>query len=343
MSMKTGAASPEAGTSELARIRDAGGRIRCVFSALDELRVGTGTTTRKHLSRIYWYVEELDEERFSLRRINSHHVPSGDEVVIALKELVANYTPEVEFFEGNTLPALELLEEYLDEGTEQRAKGKLYSAQDSFGRALGLDEGNVRALFNLGLIALALHDLDKARNTMGELLKIRSTFTGKDQHLFNEFGIALRKGGLFDEASAYYAKALEYVEDDEHLYYNLARANYERGHWVECVHAISRSRALNPRLTATRQLGELMVELANNDTLREQYNKPPIPDDLAVELAGLMRAEGFDPPASHVGGTQTPESGRARTGAGPIDTGPATEPGSQGGTGGSREDLKFDI
>lgn len=343
MSSKTGAAGPEAGAGGLARIRGAGGNVRCVFSALDELRVGTGTTTRKHTSRIYWYVEELDEDRFSLRRINSHHVPSGDEVVVTLKELVANYTPEVEFFEGNTLPALELLQEYLDEGTEQRAKGKLYSAQDNFGRALGLDEGNVRALFNLGLIALALHDLDKARDIMGDLLKIRSTFTGKDQHLFNEFGIALRKGGLFDEASAYYAKALEFVEDDEHLYYNLARANYERGHWAECVHAIGRSRALNPHLTATRQLGELMVELANNDSLREQYNKPPIPDDLAVELAGLMRTERLALAANQGSRAETPESGRARTGTGPADTGAASEPGTQGGTGVSREDLKFDI
>jgi tetratricopeptide (TPR) repeat protein len=307
------------------------------------LRVGTGTTTRKHSSRIYWYVEELDEDHFSLRRINSHHVPSGDEVVVTLKELVANYTPEVEFFEGNTLPALELLEEYLDEGTEQRAKGKLYSAQDSFGRALGLDEGNVRALFNLGLIALAQHDLGKARDTMGELLKIRSTFTGKDQHLFNEFGIALRKGGLFDESSAYYAKALEFVEDDEHLYYNLARANYERGHWAECVDAIGRSRTLNPHLTATRQLGELVVELANNDSLREQYNKPPIPDDLAVELAGLMRTERLALPTPIGSEAKTPESGRARTGTGPANIGSASDSGTKAGTGVTREDLKFDI
>ncbi|ADU63826.1 MAG: tetratricopeptide repeat protein [Pseudodesulfovibrio sp.] len=343
MSKKTGAVKPEAGTSDLARISDAGGSVRCVFSALDELRVGTGTTTRKHLSRIYWYVEELDEERFSLRRINSHHVPSGDEVVVTLKELVANYTPEVEFFEGNTIPALELLQEYLDEGTEQRAKGKLYSAQDSFGRALGLDEGNVRALFNLGLIALALNDLDKARDTMRELLKIRSTFTGKDQHLFNEFGIALRKNGLFEEASAYYAKALEFVEDDEHLYYNLARTNYERGHWAECIDAIGRSRSLNPGLAATSQLGELIVELANNDSLREQYNKPPIPDDLAVGLAGLMRAERPTLPASDGSGAETLESGRARAGTGPTDIEPASDSGNQAGTGVSREDLKFDI
>lgn len=327
------------------------GSVRCVFSSADEMRVGTGTTTRKHVSRIYWYVEQLADDRFSLRRINSHHVPTGEELVIPLRELIDGYVPEIEFFEGNTVPAMELLQEYLDQGTEQREQGKLYSAQDSFCRALGMDEGCVRALFNLGLIALSLHDLDKARDMMRELLKIRSTFLGKDQHLFNEFGIALRKAGLYDEAADYYAKALEFVEDDEHLFYNLARVNYERGQWALCVEALGRSRALNPGLAATHQLGELLVELANNDTLREQHNKPPVPDDVAAKLVAFMRdrasaqaqpafspgpicealpapatAENLPPADTPPGQTDTPETGRARTGAGMP-----------------REDLKFDI
>lgn len=315
--------------TDLSRMRDSAGRIMCVFSSVEDMRVGTGTTTRKHLSKIYWYVEELSDDRFSLRRINSHHVPSGDAQIIPLPKLIEGFTPEVEFFEGNTIPAMELLQEFLDQGTEQREQGKLYSAQDSFRRALGMDEANVRALFNLGLIALSLHDLDKARDMMRELLKIRSTFAGKDQHLFNEFGIALRKAGLFDEAADYYAKALEFVEDDENLFYNLARVNYERGRWEECVEAIGRSRALNPHLAATRKLGELIVELANNAALREQHDKPPIPDAVAAGLVGVM---GTMVPVSD--GTrghesaESPEAGRVRTGGGHTAT---------------RDDMKFDI
>jgi tetratricopeptide (TPR) repeat protein len=254
--------------TDLSRMRDSAGRIMCVFSSVEDMRVGTGTTTRKHLSKIYWYVEELSDDRFSLRRINSHHVPSGDGQVIPMSKLIEGFTPEVEFFEGNTIPAMELLQEFLEQGTEQREQGKLYSAQDNFRRALGMDEANVRALFNLGLIALSLHDLDKARDMMRELLKIRSTFAGKDQHLFNEFGIALRKAGLFDEAAAYYAKALEFVEDDENLYYNLARANYERGRWEECVEAIGRSRALNPHLAGRVRTGKAAGQTATRDDMK---------------------------------------------------------------------------
>jgi len=339
----------EVGTSIHLALAGNGGSIRCVFSSADEMRVGTGTTTRKHLSRIYWYVEQLSEERFSLRRINSHHVPTGEERVIPLHELVEGYIPEVEFFEGNTVPAMQLLQEYLDQGSEQREQGKLYSAQDSFSRALDMDEGNVRALFNLGLIALTLHDRDKACDIMRQLLKIKSTFSGRDQHLFNEFGIALRKAGLYDEAADYYARGLEFVENDENLFYNLARVNYERGRWAECVEALCRSHALNPWLTATRQLGELLAELANNDSLREQYNKPPVPDDVAARLAAVfprknatvqgqpaiasgpvreaLPAPAGDHPSTAEASEQagTPEAGRVRTG------------------GVSRDELKFDI
>jgi tetratricopeptide (TPR) repeat protein len=314
---------PKQGMTDLSGTKSESGAVRCVFSTLDAMKVGTGTTTRKHLSKIYWYVEEVAEERFSVRRINAHHVPSGDAEVISLNSLVDDYTPEVEFFEGNTIPAMELLEEYLNEGTEQREQGRLYSAQDSFSRALGMEEKNVRALFNLGLIYMALHDTNKARDMMRELLNIRSTFDGKDQFLFNEFGISLRKNGLFDEAAAYYGKALEFVQDDENLYYNLARAHYERGKWNECVEAIGKSRELNPRLEASASLGELIMELADNTALREQYNKPPIPKETADVLSQVMRVRiAYD---QEPGAGETPE-GRART-----------------GSGASREDLKFDI
>ncbi|MUM76597.1 tetratricopeptide repeat protein [Pseudodesulfovibrio sp. F-1] len=339
----------ESGTSVHLALAGKGGNIRCVFSSADEMRVGTGMTTRKHVSRIYWYVEQLSEDRFSLRRINSHHVPTGEERVIPLRELIEGYIPEVEFFEGNTVPAMELLQEYLDQGSEQREQGRLYSAQDSFGQALGMDEANVRALFNLGLIALSLHDQDKAREMMRELLKIKSTFSGRDQHLFNEFGIALRKAGMYDEAADYYAKGLEFVENDENLFYNLARVNYERGCWAECVEALGRSHALNPELTAARQLGELLVELANNDALREQYNKPPVPDDVAARLVAFIRSRTTAPAQPAIASGPNREALPA-----PAEVQPAAEEeqGANGcpeagrvrtGSGAARDELKFDI
>ncbi|MEF2232351.1 MAG: tetratricopeptide repeat protein, partial [Pseudodesulfovibrio sp.] len=202
---------------EMAATLGPGGAVRCVFSSLERIKVGTGVTTRGHASKLLWFVEGLGEGRFSLRKLNDHHVPTGEGKVIGLDRLLRDYAPEVEHYEQYTLPAMELLEDFLDEGEGQRVAGKLYSAEGSFRKALGLDEQNVRALFNLGLVYMAMEDADRTRDLMRSLLTIRSAFTGKDQHLFNEFGISLRKHGLFREAVEYYSRALDYAPDDDHL------------------------------------------------------------------------------------------------------------------------------
>lgn len=293
------------------------GPVRCVFSSDEQVKVGTGTTTRSHVSKLLWFVEELGNGKFSVRKINPHHVPSGEDRVIGLEELAEKYVPEVEFYEEYTLPAMELLEDYLDEGEAQREEGKLYSAEGQFDKALGLDEQNVRALFNLGLIYMELEDVGKTRDLLRSLLQIRSTFTGKDQHLFNEFGISLRKHGLCDEAVEYYSRALVFVADDDHLYYNLARANFERGNWEECVSALVRCREINPELEAARDLGELIVRLSGNPALCRKKGKPPVPDTLAEAVLGIgeMDYPAMPPKARPRPGAKPPEKGHARSGS----------------------------
>ena len=291
------------------------GVVRCVFSSDERIKVGTGTTTRNHVSKLLWFVEELGNKKFSIRKINPHHVPTGEDKVIGLERLLSDYVPEVEYYEEYTLPAMELLEDYLDEGEEHREDGRLYSAEGCFDKALGLDEQNVRALFNLGLIYMEQEDVEKTRGLMRSLLSIKSTFSGKDQHLFNEFGISLRKHGLFNEAVEYYSRALAYAQEDDHLHYNLARANYERGDWEGCVAALLRSRELNPDLEASRDLGELLVRLSGNPALCRKQGKPPVPDNLAEAVLGVM---GVDYPAAPLkarprGETRPPEAGRARS------------------------------
>lgn len=291
------------------------GPVRCVFSSDGRIKVGTGTRTRDHVSKLLWYVEELGNNKFSVRKINPHHVPAGEDRVIGLQNLLQDYVPEVEYYEEYTLPAMEQLEDYLDEGEERREEGRLYSAEGCFDKALGLDEQNVRALFNLGLIYMEREDVEKTRTLLRSLLSIKSTFTGKDQHLFNEFGITLRKHGLFDEAVDYYSRALAFVADDDHLYFNLARANFERGDWEGCVDALLRSRELNPDLEAARELGEVVVRLSGNPALCRKQGKPPVPDELAESVLDTATADQptVPPRVRRHTTAEPPEEGRARS------------------------------
>jgi len=294
------------------------GIVQCVFSTMEKIKVGTGTTTRRHVSKIYWFVEQEDETSFSVRRINNNHVPTGKAKLISLDMLMENYLPEVEFWEMKTIPAVQHLEGVIKQGESDRQEGKYYSAEHHFKKALSIDEDNIRSLFNLGLTYLSLDAHDKARDMMEELLKFESSFMGKDQHLFNEFGIALRKNGMLDEAAVYYRHALTYVSNDEHLFYNLSRVHYERSDWKECVNALDKSRELNPQLKAACDLSKIVLELARNPELCQKHGKTPVPRDLMeriVRYDGPVRTQPIE-----LGQGAAPEKGRARSRVGAKDS-----------------------
>ena len=116
-------------------------------------------------------------------------------------------------------------------------------------RASTIDANVVNALFGLGLVYLNRHETDRARDLLGDLVRLKTDFEGKNQFLFNDLGIALRKSGLYPEAIAFFLRALEYVGDDENLYYNLARAHYENNDWEKCLEYLIQSHRLNPNLS----------------------------------------------------------------------------------------------
>jgi len=290
------------------------GLVRCVFSSMEKVKVGTGTTTRRHITKLYWYVEELEGKQFAVRKLNARYVPVGEEKIVSVEDLAEHYLPEVEFWEEKTLPAMNELEMHLEDGEHEVEEGRFYSAERSFNKALCIDERNVRALFNLGLIYMELEIRDKARDVMAELLKIKSSFLGKNQHLFNEFGIALRKQGMYDEAVTYYRRALDYIHDDENLYYNIARAHYEQGDWEGCFCMLDKSCQLAPDLPPSRDLANVLAELVNKPWLCEREGKPPIPRELAESIrAGRKPGAGVDLMDVERGDVLRPQRGHARS------------------------------
>lgn len=264
------------------------GRIKCAFSSTKPVKMGLGVNQRTHQSQNYWFVEQVDKNRFEGRTLNDRHVPTGDAEPIELQDLVANYTPELAYLEELVLPAMLELEKTLDRGDEHRERGRLERATEEYERARGIEEKNVKALFGLGLIYLERGELDRARGLLAELIKIKATFEGKNQHLFNEFGIALRKSDMVSEAVEYFRRALDFVEDDEHLYYNLARAHYENGDWEGALDNLVHCHRLNPELGVARDLFEVMVGLEDNEGLLVRYDKPPVPPHVAARAREIL-------------------------------------------------------
>ena len=265
--------------------------LHCAFSTVHIVKVGTGTTARKQETRHLWYVEELEDGSYGVRKINPQFVPVGDEEVVDRETLLADYSPEVEVYNSRIKPAIASLERTLDVADGHRERNEPLSAEMEYSRALDVDETNVRATFGLGLIYLGHNEREKALVIFDELVAMKAAFEVKHKHLFNEFGIALRKSSLFGEAVQYYTRALDLNSEDgedENLCYNLARAYYEMGEWANCVEYVSRTLAENGDHQYALALCRLAVALGASSSLRKKYGKPGVPPQVADKAAVLL-------------------------------------------------------
>jgi len=220
--------------------------VRGGFSTQEVRRVGTGTTTRKTVQKTFWFVEQNGKE-IDCQPLNTNYVPSGPKRMITLDELIAKFSPEPEFYLNSVFPKMQEMQRNVESGDTHREKGETFAAEYEYARALKVDEENVRANFGIGLTYLERGDNAKAQDIFQRLVKLEATFEPEHKHLFNEFGINLRKNRMLQESLEYYHRALELSPNDENLYMNIARVQLELKNLVECVDNLLKALTLSPR------------------------------------------------------------------------------------------------
>ncbi len=138
-------------------------------------------------------------------------------------------------------------------GERHLEANEFLSAEFEYNNALKLDEQNVRANFGLGKTYLASGQNDKAANVFRKLSTIEAVLEPQNKHIFNEFGMALRKMGLYVEAVRHYHRALSLTSGDENLWFNLGRALYEGGQHKQALGAVKKALDINPNFEEARQ------------------------------------------------------------------------------------------
>ena len=221
-------------------------KIRGVFSTQEIRRVGTGTTTRKTVQKTFWFAEQLDDTTLECQPLNSNYIPSGPKRKVSMEELIAKFSPEPEFYLNSVYPKMQEMNRSVDAGDKHREKGETFAAEFEYETALKLDEENVRANFGIGLTYLQRGEKDKAEDIFDRLVKLDAAFEEEHKHLFNDFGINLRKSKMFEQAIEYYSRALELTKDDENLHINLARAYLEAKDFAHCVEHLFAALDLSP-------------------------------------------------------------------------------------------------
>lgn len=219
--------------------------IKGVFSTQEIRKVGTGTTTRKTVQKTFWFVEQTGNE-IVCQPLNPNYVPSGPKRKISMEELIAKFSPEPEFYQMSVYPKMRDMEMSVVKGDGHREKGETFAAEYEYSRALKVDEENVRANFGIGLTYMERGEREKAENIFERLVKLDGAFGSEHKHLFNEFGINLRKSKMLTQAVEYYERALQLSKEDENLHTNLARALLETKNINGCLEHLFKALELAP-------------------------------------------------------------------------------------------------
>ncbi|WP_320170832.1 tetratricopeptide repeat protein [Maridesulfovibrio sp.] len=185
--------------------------------------------------KIYWLARKLDEDSFELQELNESNVPAGPSRTVSAEEFSADYALELDYWQQHVRPAMEKQDQRLERGEAHRERGELYSAEMEYADALAVDENNVRATFGLGLTYLEKGDAEKAFEIFSKVLEMKSAFQPEHKHMFNDFGISMRKNGMYRQALEYYKRGVDLDSNDENLFFNIARTHFEAGDWQNCI------------------------------------------------------------------------------------------------------------
>ena len=177
-----------------------------------------------------------------------------------MESFLEKYKPEPEFYVQTVFPRINELNKTLARAERHRKNGETFSAEYEFGNALKVDVENVRANFGLGLTYLERGAGDKAEDIFQRLVKLDAAFEQEHKHLFNEFGINLRKNKMIDQAVTYYNRALELEQRDENIHLNLARALVEKKNYPEAARNVLEALTINPSNETGRTFLEWLLK-----------------------------------------------------------------------------------
>lgn len=258
--------------------------VRGVFSTQEIRRVGTGTTTRKTVQKTFWFVEQKGDE-IECQPLNPNYIPSGPKRKISMDELIAKFSPEPEFYMNSVYPKMQELQKTIKSADKQRENGNNFTAEYEYSRALKVDEENVRANFGIGLTYLERGDKAKAQDIFERLVKLDGAFQAEHKHLFNDFGISLRKNKMLSQALEYYKRAQELSPNDENLYMNIARVQLENHDIDDCITNLLKALSLDPHHAPSLKFVAWLIK------------KNMVPEKRKAEIAAAIAASKKAPEA----------------------------------------------
>ena len=218
-------------------------------------RVGTGDTARDSSMENIWRVAGRGEGNLvRMELLDNNHEPSGYVEEVTPDDFGVRFIHQPDFTPVRVDPKSAKVEKINSRAERHLGKREYNSAEFEFTNALKLDEDNVRANYGLGRTYVETGEKDKAQKVFQKLSRLEAVMQPENKHVFNECGIQLRMLGLFQDAMAYYHRALKLAPEDENLWFNMGRALCEGGQAQPARAALQRALKINPNLEEARML-----------------------------------------------------------------------------------------
>jgi tetratricopeptide (TPR) repeat protein len=216
-----------------------------IYLRQEEIKLGCGSTSKTTTTENYYQVVEVDENNVEIQLLDFSDKPIGKPSVIPKEEL-EGYVFCPDYFKNKKGSKELTIEKHVRFGDRHFEKKEFFSAEYEYNRALSLDENHLKANLGKGKTLYARGEKEEARKVFSKLSKLDALFEAENKHVFNEFGIELRKKRMFEEAISNYLKAISIDSNDEVLYYNLGRAYYETGEYEKAVEQLKLAQSIKP-------------------------------------------------------------------------------------------------
>ena len=253
--------SQEAGNGPASEIQ-APEKIAGYYKEQVKISLGTGATKRSTTGENIFYAEELGDGRVKLSLLNMAGQPTTITEIVEPEEFqqrcqpMPGYVPDG--LEAKVDKVKEKADRHASRGNLHLRKGEYNSAEFEFTCSLKLDEEHVRANYGMAKLHLEQGNDDEAKQILDKLTSIEAIFEEENKHIFNEFGIDLRRMRMFNQAEDSYRKALEINPKDPILNFNLARALIDKKKLAEALQCLERAIALKEDFPEAQKLVQLL-------------------------------------------------------------------------------------
>lgn len=233
-------------------------KLSGIFYEETTITLGTGHTQKTQKMKNYCQAEQLDDEKVKITFLGNNGQPTGIVIEIAYDDFLKKYTLDPNY-RVKTKVEMER-DRHIAIAEKQRARGENYSAEFEYTNALKLDPESVRANFGIGTLYMEMGDTNKAKEVFKKLSEVEAIFEEENKHIFNEFGIELRKAHMIDESLANYLKAITISPRDEHLHFNVARIYFDKKEWENALEWLHSALEINPRFRDAQQFEALILK-----------------------------------------------------------------------------------